>query len=423
MILCPASPGDARGREAQGSVEVVLLHLFVDAQRHWNSLTPRSLASGSQASSRRGGSIGTLGAPSGLLCPFLFHSRLDWQQHRLMQVRCSRMMGFVQSGTGTSHSHPSAPHFTLIAENSTADLHHQADLQWHFAFSETHDELLKHRIVQQIRARQAERGEYPTQRERQLFYKLDDAIDYMNETLALSRKAREDANVNLMRLAASTETTQDVEQMLQRAYALTGCSCALSASTLPPVQRCDGTWHGRVLGSGVTVRAFHDCVQWQLALVPAATGCEDRTHGDSRKSNLVFLNHVATLISKRIQGEADSNLAGRTYAQRNGTWHGRVLGSGVTERALHDCVQLQLALAPAATGCENRPQRDSRNGNVLFLNHVAKLLSKRLQGGAGSNLAAPRHRRCSIENGSASRLHGADTLWTPAAKDKNLENA
>ena len=37
----------------------------------------------------------------------------------------------------------------------------------------------------------------------------------MNEILALSRKAREDANVNLMRLAASTETTHDVEQMLQ----------------------------------------------------------------------------------------------------------------------------------------------------------------------------------------------------------------
>ncbi|CAE7422676.1 GIP [Symbiodinium sp. CCMP2456] len=68
----------------------------------------------------------------------------------------------------------------------------------------------------QIRIRQAARGEYPTQRERQLFYKLDDAIDYMNEVLALSHQAREDGNVNLMRLAANPETTQEVEQMLQK---------------------------------------------------------------------------------------------------------------------------------------------------------------------------------------------------------------
>ncbi|CAE7191630.1 unnamed protein product [Symbiodinium sp. KB8] len=51
-----------------------------------------------------------------------------------------------------------------------------------------------------IKARQAERGEYATQRERQLFYKLDDAIDYMNEILCLSHQAREQASMNMMKL-------------------------------------------------------------------------------------------------------------------------------------------------------------------------------------------------------------------------------
>ena len=66
-----------------------------------------------------------------------------------------------------------------------------------------------------IKARQAERGEYATQRERQLFYKLDDAIDYMNEILCLSHQAREQATMSMMRLAQETETTSEVEEMLQ----------------------------------------------------------------------------------------------------------------------------------------------------------------------------------------------------------------
>ena len=179
------------------------------------------------------------------------------------------------------------------------------------------------------------------------------------------------------------------------------------------VQRFDGTWHGRALGGGATEQDLHDCVQLQLVLlvlVPAATGCEDRTHCDSRKSNPVFLYHVAKLFSKSLQGGAGSNPAAPTDVRCNGTWHGS---------AGWRCDRV-----PAATGCEDRAYCDSRNGNLLFLNHVAKLLSKSLQGGAGSNLAAPPHRRCSsIENGSAARFYGADTLWTPAAKDKDLENA
>ena len=66
-----------------------------------------------------------------------------------------------------------------------------------------------------IKARQAERGEYATQRERQLFYKLDDAIDYMNEILCLSHKAREEATMSMMKLAQESETTSEVEEMLQ----------------------------------------------------------------------------------------------------------------------------------------------------------------------------------------------------------------
>ncbi|CAE7333282.1 unnamed protein product [Symbiodinium sp. KB8] len=66
-----------------------------------------------------------------------------------------------------------------------------------------------------IKARQAERGEYATQRERQLFYKLDDAIDYMNEILCLSHQAREQATMNMMKLMQETEATPEIEEMLQ----------------------------------------------------------------------------------------------------------------------------------------------------------------------------------------------------------------
>ena len=66
-----------------------------------------------------------------------------------------------------------------------------------------------------IKARQAERGEYATQRERQLFYKLDDAIDYMNEILCLSHQAREQATMSMMKLMEETEATPEIEEMLQ----------------------------------------------------------------------------------------------------------------------------------------------------------------------------------------------------------------
>ncbi|CAE7940178.1 unnamed protein product, partial [Symbiodinium necroappetens] len=66
-----------------------------------------------------------------------------------------------------------------------------------------------------IKARQAERGEYATQRERQLFYKLDDAIDYMNEIFCLSHQAREQATMNMMKLMQEAETTPEVEEMLK----------------------------------------------------------------------------------------------------------------------------------------------------------------------------------------------------------------
>ncbi|CAE7466341.1 unnamed protein product, partial [Symbiodinium sp. CCMP2456] len=66
----------------------------------------------------------------------------------------------------------------------------------------------------QIRGRQAERGEYATQRERVLFYKLDEAIDYMNELLSRSHQVREENNVNLTRLTATPEPTPEVEDLL-----------------------------------------------------------------------------------------------------------------------------------------------------------------------------------------------------------------
>ena len=66
----------------------------------------------------------------------------------------------------------------------------------------------------EIRARQEERGEYPTQRERQLFYRLDEALDYINELLATSHQARQAQGVSLMRMAVSPSTTENVEEIL-----------------------------------------------------------------------------------------------------------------------------------------------------------------------------------------------------------------
>ena len=58
-----------------------------------------------------------------------------------------------------------------------------------------------------IRARQAERGEYPTQRERQVFYRLDEALDYINELLATSHQTRQAQGVTMMRMAVTPTTS------------------------------------------------------------------------------------------------------------------------------------------------------------------------------------------------------------------------
>ena len=69
--------------------------------------------------------------------------------------------------------------------------------------------------ARQIRRAKEARGEYATQSERQLFYKLDEAIDYMNEILSVSENTRQQSQVNLMGLAVTNEATENVEQMLQ----------------------------------------------------------------------------------------------------------------------------------------------------------------------------------------------------------------
>ena len=67
----------------------------------------------------------------------------------------------------------------------------------------------------EIRRAKEARGEYATQNERQLFYKLDEAIDYMNEILSVSEGARQRDQVNMMRMAVTNETTEYVEHMLE----------------------------------------------------------------------------------------------------------------------------------------------------------------------------------------------------------------
>ena len=67
----------------------------------------------------------------------------------------------------------------------------------------------------QIRRAKEERGEFASQRERQLFYKLDEAIDYMNEILSVSENTRQQNQVNLMRMAVGDGDSERVEEMLQ----------------------------------------------------------------------------------------------------------------------------------------------------------------------------------------------------------------
>ena len=67
----------------------------------------------------------------------------------------------------------------------------------------------------QIRSAKEERGEFASQRERQLFYKLDEAIDYMNEILSVSENTRQQNQVNLMRMAVGDGDSERVEEMLQ----------------------------------------------------------------------------------------------------------------------------------------------------------------------------------------------------------------
>ena len=66
----------------------------------------------------------------------------------------------------------------------------------------------------QIRRAKEERGEFASQRERQLFYKLDEAIDYMNEILSVSENTRQQERVNLMRMVVGNGTSENVEEML-----------------------------------------------------------------------------------------------------------------------------------------------------------------------------------------------------------------
>ncbi|CAE7404103.1 GIP [Symbiodinium sp. CCMP2592] len=64
----------------------------------------------------------------------------------------------------------------------------------------------------QVRRAKEARGEYASQRERQMFYKLDEAIDYMNELLDNTRQQN---RVNLMRMAVGSSASENVEEMLQ----------------------------------------------------------------------------------------------------------------------------------------------------------------------------------------------------------------
>ncbi|CAE7529331.1 GIP, partial [Symbiodinium necroappetens] len=84
-----------------------------------------------------------------------------------------------------------------------------------------------------IRARQAERGEYATQRERQLFYKLDDAIDYMNEILCLSHQ------VEVYTAAANAESVRVALSLAARRRWAGAVTDVNSALTLAPMDEAE----------------------------------------------------------------------------------------------------------------------------------------------------------------------------------------
>ncbi|CAE7228572.1 unnamed protein product, partial [Symbiodinium sp. CCMP2456] len=192
----------------------------------------------------------------------------------------------------------------------------------------------------QIRARQAERGEYATQRERVLFYKLDEAIDYMNELLSRSHQAREEGNVNLMALSATVEPSLEVESMLQ---GLTQPLETAHGVELVEVKRNLGEWKESIqkelstlLDSG-TLRtiplseARRKAQAEEIVLVPAKTvhTVKPPSSGSEglfkRKSRLVICgNYVNSDVEVyTAAANAESVRVSLSYAAKQ-KWHGAI---------------------------------------------------------------------------------------------------
>ncbi|CAE7215856.1 GIP [Symbiodinium sp. CCMP2592] len=188
------------------------------------------------------------------------------------------------------------------------------------------------------RAREA-RGEYAGQRERQMFYKLDEAIDYMNELLAVSDHTRQQNRVNLMRMAVGHNTSENVEEMLR---ALDKPLETVHTVDLQEVKRHLQEWTPSIAkevqtleGSG-TLRpmplqeAREKAAKGELVLVPAKTVHTAKPPGEGdglfkRRSRIVicgnYINNEVEVYT--ASANAESVRCSLSYGARK-RWHGAV---------------------------------------------------------------------------------------------------
>ncbi|CAE7240501.1 unnamed protein product [Symbiodinium sp. CCMP2592] len=191
----------------------------------------------------------------------------------------------------------------------------------------------------QVRRAREARGEYANQRERQMFYKLDEAIDYMNELLAVSDNTRQQNRVNLMRMAVGHNTSENVEEMLR---SLDKPLETVHTVDLQEVKRHLQEWTPSIAkevqtleGSG-TLRglplqeAKEKAAKGELVLVPAKTVHTAKPPGEGdglfkRRSRIVICgNYIHNEVEVYTAStNAESVRCSLSYGAKR-RWHGAV---------------------------------------------------------------------------------------------------
>ncbi|CAE7553512.1 GIP [Symbiodinium sp. CCMP2592] len=191
----------------------------------------------------------------------------------------------------------------------------------------------------QVRRAKESRGVYANQRERQMFYKLDEAIDYMNELLAVSDNTRQQNRVNLMRMAVGHNATENVEEMLR---SLDKPLETVHTVDLQEVKRHLQEWTPSIAkevqtleGSG-TLRgmpiqeAKEKAAKGELVLVPAKTVHIAKPPGEGdglfkRRSRIVICgNYIHNEVEVyTASANAESVRCSLSYGAKK-RWHGAV---------------------------------------------------------------------------------------------------